>query len=96
MQQEDFLNQVQIGWFSANQHHDAAKDITAKFKSLRKTLKDWSHTLSNLKGNIERVKLTLDFIKLLEEFRYLSLVEWNFKTTLEDKLIVLLKQQRSY
>lgn len=59
-------------------------------------MKDWSHTLSNLKDTIERVKLILDFFNFLEEFRDLSLVEWSFRAILEDNLISLLKQQRSY
>jgi hypothetical protein len=52
--------------------------------------------LSNLKDNIERVKLVLGFLNLLEEFRDLSLIEWNFRATLEAKLISLLSQQKAY
>jgi hypothetical protein len=33
---------------------------------------------------------------LIEEFRDLSLVEWNFRAILENSLISLLKQQRAY
>ena len=96
MQHDDFISQVQEGWPQSTQLHDAAKSITAKFKNLRKTLKDWSHTLSNLKETIERVKLVLDLLNFLEEFRDLSLVEWNFRVILEDNLVSLLKQQKSY
>jgi hypothetical protein len=46
---EDFMNQVSIGWHSDYHHSDAAKMITAKFKNLRKVLKEWKRTLSNLK-----------------------------------------------
>lgn len=77
MQHEDFFSQVQTCWFSSVQHPDATKSITAKFKNLRKSLKDWSHTLSNLKETIDRVKLVIGFLNFLEEFRDLSLVEWN-------------------
>jgi hypothetical protein len=35
-------------------------------------------------------------VNFLEEFRDLSLVEWNFRNLLEDKLISLLKQQKAY
>jgi hypothetical protein len=52
--------------------------------------------LSNLKGTISNVKLVLTFINFLEEFRDLSLVEWNFRKLLEEKLISLLKQQKTY
>jgi hypothetical protein len=78
MYHDDFLEQVQLGWFTTNPNLDAAKTLTSKYKNLRKTLKDWSHTLSNLKQIIERVKLVLNFLNLLEEFRDLSLIEWNF------------------
>jgi hypothetical protein len=70
---EDFMNQVSIGWHSDYHHSNAAKIITAKFKNLRKVLKEWKRTLSNLKQNITNVKLILDFINLLEDFRDLSL-----------------------
>jgi hypothetical protein len=75
---------------------DAAKNITAKFKNLRRVLKEWKQTLSNLKEIISNVKLILTFINFLEEFRDLSLVEWNFRKLLETKLISLLRQQKAY
>jgi hypothetical protein len=53
-------------------------------------------TLSNLKQNIANVKLVLDFINFLEDFRDLSLIEWNFRSLLEEKLISLLQQQKIY
>lgn len=85
-----------MGWCTAFQHYDLAKLITAKFKNLRKVLKHWRHSLSNLKANISKVKLVLQFLNFLEECRDLSLIEWNFRTLLEDKLILLLKQQKAY
>lgn len=90
------MSQVQFGWFSNFHHSDAAKTITAKFKNLRKVLKDWKQTLSNLKINISNVKLIISFLNLLEEFRDLSLIEWNFRKLLQDKLISLLRQQKTY
>jgi hypothetical protein len=93
---EDFMNQVHLGWQTDFHHADAAKVITAKFKNLRKVLKQWKLTLSNLKQNITNVKRILDFLNLLEDFRDLSLVEWNFRIILEDKLISLLQQQKTY
>jgi hypothetical protein len=96
MYHDDFLEQVQLGWFTTNPNLDAAKTLTSKYKNLRKTLKDWSHTLSNLKQTIERVKLVLNFLNFLEEFRDLSLIEWNFQSILEQHLITLLRQQKTY
>jgi len=90
------MNQVQSGWQTYFNHSDAAKLVTAKFKNLRKVLKQWKMTLSNLKRNLENVKLILDFVNLLEDFMDLSLVEWNFRIILENKLISLLQQQKTY
>lgn len=93
---EDFFEQVQLGQFSPSFHFNAAKNITARFKNLRKVLRDQSRSLSNLNKNINNVKLILNFLNFLEEFRDLSLLEWNFRKLLEDKLISLLHQQRTY
>lgn len=38
----------------------------------------------------------MQFLDFLEEFRDLSLKEWNFRATLKDKLLFLLEQQRIY
>lgn len=40
--------------------------------------------------------MVLDFLNFLEEFRDLSLVEWNFKSLVEAKLVSLLQQQKTY
>ena len=78
LQRDDFFNQVTLGWTTESHHLDAAKLLTSKFKNLRKVLKIWKLSLSNLKQNISHVKLVLDFLNLIEDFRDLSLVEWNF------------------
>jgi hypothetical protein len=75
---------------------DIAKVITAKFRKLRKALKDWKRNLSSLKLAIQNVMMILTFFLLLEEFRDLSIPEWNFKKLLESKLSSLLRQQRTY
>jgi len=62
------------------------KNLTTKFKKLRMAIKEWKGTLSNLKATIGNVKLILSFFCLIEEFRDLSLVEWNFRKILEGKL----------
>jgi hypothetical protein len=86
------MNQVSFGRHSDFHHSDVTKMITTKFKNLRKVLKNWKRSLSNLKQNITNVKLTLDLLNFLEDFRDLSLVEWNFIIILESKLISLLQQ----
>lgn len=79
----------------ASTHH-RSKLLTAKFKNLRKVLKDWKSTLPKLALAIEKVKLVLHFLETIELFRDLSLPEWNFRNLVSDKLISLLKQQRTY
>lgn len=93
---EDFLDQVALGWNIENHFHDAAKNITAKFKNLRKVLKEWRKSISNLKQNICNVKLILSLLNFMEESRDLTLVEWNFRSLLESKLVSLQQQQKVY
>jgi len=52
--------------------------------------------MSNLKTNIANIKLLLGFFCFIEEFRDLSIVEWNFKAILETKFQTLLLHQRLY
>lgn len=70
--------------------------VTAKFKNLRKCLKDWKRSLPNLAASIEKIKLVLHFLETLELLRDLSILEWNFRILVSEKLIALLKQQRTY
>lgn len=93
---DDFLEQVQNRWSLPSHQLDPAKLITAKFKTLRGSLRQWKKNLCNLKQNIVNVKLVLNFLNMLEECRDLSLVEWNFRSLLEQRLIMLLKQQKAY
>lgn len=87
----DFLIIVQQHWCAPGHLTDAAKILSAKFKNLRTALKKWKSTLSNLKVALSNVKLILNFFLLIEEFRDLSIVEWNFKQLLEHKLQTLLQ-----
>ena len=96
MERHDFMSIVQQGWTAPNHITDAAKIITAKFKNLRRVLKEWQSTLSNLKQAISNVKLTLSFILFVEEFRDLTVPEQNFKVLLEHKLSSLLHRQHIY
>jgi hypothetical protein len=96
MQRDDFLEQVAQGWNIDTSDLDAVKSVTAKFKNLRRVLNEWKKSISNLKQNISNVKLTLSLLNFMEESRDLSLVKWNFKTVLENKLASLLQQQKAY
>jgi len=66
---------VQQGWHAPSHISDAAKIVTAKFKNLRKSLKDWSKQLSKLKSAIANAKLVLSLLLYMEEFRDLSILE---------------------
>ena len=77
MEHEHFFSIVQHGWSLPTPQTDAAKIITAKFKNLRRVIKSWQSQLSSLKSNIANVKLILSLLGLLEEFRDLTLMEYN-------------------
>lgn len=96
MKLPDFMSVVAHGWSVPVNVTDKAKVITAKFKNLRRVLKAWQANLSSLKTNISNVKLILALLEVSEEFRDLSLQEWNFKDILCRKLNSLLEQQRIY
>lgn len=93
---DDFINTAVQGWKGPAHINDPAKLITAKYKNLRGKIKDWRKTLPNLALTIDRIKPVLHFLESLELIRDLSLQEWNFRSLVSEKLIQLLKQQRTY
>jgi hypothetical protein len=52
---------------------------TAKFKHLRASIRRWQKEISSLKQVIDNVKLVLYIFEFLEDYRDLSLEEWNIK-----------------
>ena len=66
--------------------NEKAKIIPNKFKNLRGALRSWSANLSNLKSSIANISLVLQLVEFLEEYRDLSLEEWNFRLILNEKL----------
>jgi len=93
---DDFVNVAVQGWNSPHQISDPAKAVSAKFKNLRRNLKEWKRKLPNLANSIEKIKSVLHFLETLELFRDLSVLEWNFRNLVAEKLVSLLKQQRTY
>jgi len=91
-----FQQLISDAWGAPMPHLDQAKSITAKFKKLRKALKEKQASMANLKTVISNVKLVIQFLELLEEYRDLSLLEWNFRSILKKKLTELLEQQKIY
>jgi len=66
MEHEHFLQVVQRGWSILTFQTDVAKNLTAKFKNLRRVLKTWQRNISSLSANISNVKLILSLMELLE------------------------------
>jgi hypothetical protein len=75
---------------------DSAKKIMAKFKNLRRVLRWWYAQISNLATTIQNNKMVLNFLDNMEEHRYLSLEEWNFRQIVQENFNGLLEQQRIY
>ena len=96
MEHEDFMSVVQHAWNIPTQQTDAAKVLSAKFKTLKRVLSARQAQLSSLKTNISNVKLVPHLLEIIEELRDLSIEEWNFKSILEKKLLDLLHQQKIY
>jgi len=83
-------------WSAPVYHTDRAKIITAKFKILRKKLRDGQASRMGLHTTISNTKIVIQFLEALEDFRDLSLEEWNFRDSLREHLVSLLEQQRIY
>jgi hypothetical protein len=87
---------MQLGWSIPVGSSDKAKRIMGKFKNLRRVLKTWQLQLSILASVISNNKMVILFLDILEEFKDLSLEEWNFRKIVQDNLETLLEQQRLY
>jgi hypothetical protein len=84
------------GWCIPTIQADQAKNISAKFKNLRKIFRNGQKSIPTLKTNITNVKDILLFIEIIEDYRDLTLAEWNFREILGTKLNGLLDQQKIY
>lgn len=96
MQHDSFLPVVATTWNGNFPQSDAAMLLTAKFKSLRSALRSLQSQLSNLKVTIANIKLVVSFLDTIEEWRDLTVQEWNFREILDSKLSILLHQQQIY
>jgi hypothetical protein len=90
------MDVVSHGWSVPTLQHDAAKTLTAKFKNPRRVLKAWQSQISSLNTNIANLKSILLFMGILEEFRDLTVLEFNFRVVLIEKYVSLLHQQQVY
>lgn len=90
-----FLDKVKSIW-EIHCPGDSAKCLSAKFKRLRKGLKQWSSSfgvLDTLISNCNRVIFDLDSI---EEQRQLHITEWNFRDIVKSRLQQLLLCKQDY
>jgi hypothetical protein len=93
---EQFPQILNSAWQTPlNSNLDKAKVMIAKFKILRKKLKEWQASKTGLHTTIANSRLVLQMLEHFEEFRDLSIHEWNFKE-LRRHLVTLLEQQRVY
>jgi hypothetical protein len=74
----------------------ATKRITAKFKVLRKELKQWAKSLSSLKDEIEECNSVIALLDSVENFRSLIPSEVALRASLKQHLTHLLKQELAY
>jgi hypothetical protein len=74
---DEFMPVMEHGWNVAVSPVDSAKRLMAKFKNLRRVLICWYAQISNLATSIQNNRLLLSFLDVVEEFRDLSLDEWN-------------------
>lgn len=93
---EQFSEIVSTCWSSTVQHADKAKNLTAKFKMLRKKIREWQSERLGLKTLISNCRSVIHFLEVIGDFRDLSVEEWNFKEILKDHLLGLLEQERLY
>ena len=90
-----FLEKVQSLW-DAHCPGDSAKRLSAKFKRLRKGLKQWSSNFSLLSTLISNCNKTILMLDGFEEERVLHISEWNFRQIVKDKLQHLLLCKQDY
>jgi hypothetical protein len=96
LQYTDFKKIVENSWKIPVGHTDLAKNFTAKLKNLWKSIKTWVKNLPCLRKLIDKVNSVITLLDNLEEFRTLSLEEWNLRDILKNHVITLLQNQKTY
>jgi hypothetical protein len=90
------MNIFQTTWLGLPYLLDKAKNLTAKFKIVRKVLKDWQRSLSKIDKTVRDIKLLIEFIDNIEEHQDLFIEEWNFRDIMQQKVAELLNIQKIY
>lgn len=91
-----FIETVENHWNNSEFFADSAKNITAKFKAVRRGLKIWSKKFSQLSKTIENCCFYVKLIDGIEDQRLLTVAERNFRKILIDHTNKLLEAKRIY
>lgn len=81
-------------WIHDVDEEDNAKIIAAKFKRLRKGLKIWARGISDLKKIINGTNCLILCDDTLEEYRELTIEEYNGRNILKSHLDKILEHER--
>jgi hypothetical protein len=92
----DFIPTMEYYWSLPVHKANIALTISAKYKILRRGLKEWSKELSKLNKLINNSSFALGILEGLEEQRPLSLLERNFREQIKLHLFKLLDAKKTY
>jgi hypothetical protein len=70
---------MEHGWSLPNGQNDVAEKIGSKIKNLRRELRHWNDSRMNLAETIDNNKMVIQLMDTMEEFRDMSLEEWNLR-----------------
>jgi hypothetical protein len=87
------LQTISNSWIIPARQSNSAHIVSAKFKLLKKILKNWAKSISNLSKLIANCNLTIAFFDILEEFRVLFSRESRFRSIIKGQLQMLLRMQ---
>lgn len=96
LQHPQFKEVVKQIWDQEVNEVDSAKCIAAKFKRLGKGLKNWARTISSLKETIKNTNFMILCYDTMEEYRELTIEEFNGRKILIEHLRKVNEQQRIY
>jgi hypothetical protein len=94
--QPGFMELVEQSWSSQVQATNSATRIAAKFKALRRILKNWSKSISKLGNLIKTCNDAILLLDKLEEQRRLSIPESNCRGIIKEQVKKLLRCKNEY
>jgi exonuclease III len=86
-----FKDLVSTAWAPVPNQNDVVGRIVSKTKLLRQKAKEWKKTLKPDRTHLENAKRVLDLIDWIEERRYLSNLEFVFRSILKRKIAHLIQ-----